>query len=349
MSRKQSEYLTELLADDAPDDLSERNTGSEDVASPRIRGRGTTLLGRENALARIASGEVRQVTELKLDPAKCRIWAGNGRTYARLNEEICSDLIDSMISEGGQRVPAIVRRVDGDSDHEFEVIAGTRRHWTVSWLRSHSYPEMTFLAQVHQLDDEAAFRIADLENRARKDISDLERARNYAWAIEHHYGGVAVRMAERLKISRGWLSKMLKVAALPEAVVEAFATPADIQLKAAYPLAQSLDDKAAAKLIRAEASKLSAEQRDRAAKGLAPLPSTLVIARLTAAAKSTGTSKTHVEHSSMGRPLLTVTSANRQGVTIRLHSGAGGDDEECVEALRRALAKLRADGTGIQR
>jgi ParB family chromosome partitioning protein len=349
MSRKQSEYLTELLADDSQDDLADRSAASQDMAGGRVRGRGTTLLGRENALARIASGEVRQVTELKLDPAKCRIWAGNGRTYARLNEDLCSDLIDSMISEGGQRVPAIVRRVEGDDDHEFEVIAGTRRHWTVSWLRGHSYPEMTFLAQVHQLDDEAAFRIADLENRARKDISDLERARNYAWAIEHHYGGVAVRMAERLKISRGWLSKMLKVAALPDTVVDAFATPADIQLKAAYPLAQALDDKATAKLIRSEATKLSAEQRDRAAKGLPPLASALVIARLTTAGKSKGTREAHVEHSSIGRPLLTVTSANRQGVTVRLHSGAGGDDEECVEALRRALAKLRADGTGIQR
>jgi ParB family chromosome partitioning protein len=42
---------------------------------------------------------------------------------------------------------------------------------------------MQFVAQVAQLDDEAAFRLADLENRARKDLSDLERARNYAEAL----------------------------------------------------------------------------------------------------------------------------------------------------------------------
>lgn len=43
-----------------------------------------SLLGRESALARAASGEVRQVTQLMLDPARVRIWAGNARLKARL-------------------------------------------------------------------------------------------------------------------------------------------------------------------------------------------------------------------------------------------------------------------------
>src|SRR3546814_19921862 len=73
-------------------------------------------------------------------------------------------------------------------DHDYEVIAGTRRHWSISWLRANSYSDMMFVAQVAQLDDEAAFRLADLENRARKDVSDLERARNYADALKAHYG-----------------------------------------------------------------------------------------------------------------------------------------------------------------
>jgi ParB family chromosome partitioning protein len=65
-------------------------------------------------------------------------------------------------------VPAVVRRVEGDPDHDYEVIAGTRRHWSIRWLRANSYPDMMFVAQVAQLDDEAAFRLADIENaRAR--------------------------------------------------------------------------------------------------------------------------------------------------------------------------------------
>ena len=43
------------------------------------------------------SGEVRQVTQLLLDPARVRVWAGNARIHARLSEETCRDLIESLI------------------------------------------------------------------------------------------------------------------------------------------------------------------------------------------------------------------------------------------------------------
>ena len=202
MARKQSDYLAALLAEDG--------AGEAPFPAPPAaeRPRAATLLGRETALARVASGEVRQVTQLLLDPARVRIWPGNARTYAHLPEENCRELIDSLVAEGGQKVPAVVRRVEGDATHDYEVIAGTRRHWSVSWLRAHSYPDMQFVAQVASLDDEAAFRLADLENRARADVSDLERARNYAVALKTHYGDHQTRMAERLKLSKGWLSNM---------------------------------------------------------------------------------------------------------------------------------------------
>ncbi|PZR42867.1 MAG: chromosome partitioning protein ParB, partial [Stutzerimonas stutzeri] len=255
MSRKQTEYLRDILGED------DATGGATPMRLPQPeRARSTTLLGRESALARIASGEVRQVTQLQLDPSRVRIWPGNARIYEHLSEENCRDLIESIVAEGGQKVPAVVRRIDGDANHDFEVIAGTRRHWSVSWLRSHSYPDMQFLAQVVSLDDEAAFRLADLENRARKDVSDLERARNYAEALKTHYGDHQGRMADRLKLSKGWLSKMLKVASIPDNIVEAFASPSDVQLKPAYELAQAMDDRSAAKRIATAARQLSREQ-----------------------------------------------------------------------------------------
>lgn len=140
-----------------------------------------------------------------------------------------------------QKVPVVVRRVEGDAEHDYEVIAGTRRHWSISWLRAHNYPDMALLAQVQQLDDEAAFRLADLENRARADVSDLERGRDYAEALRDHYGNHQSRMAERLRVSQGWLSRIIRVGTLPDAVVAAFASPAEIRVKPAYPLVQALD------------------------------------------------------------------------------------------------------------
>lgn len=352
MARKQADYLAALLTDEA--ELAAEAAGeapSPPLSEPsRERLRGTTLLGRESALARVASGEVRQVTQLLLDPARVRIWPGNARSYAHLSEESCRELIDSIVAEGGQKVPAVVRRVEGDPDHDFEVIAGTRRHWSIAWLRSHSYPDMQFVAQIVTLDDEAAFRLADLENRARRDVSDLERARNYAAALKAHYGNHLTRMAERLKLSKGWLSKMLKVASLPDEVVAAFASPADVQLKPAYPLAQALDDKNSVRSILAVARRLTQVQKERREAGEPGVPAADVIRQMIEAPRNHITApEPYRAASRYGRTMLTIQSANRQGVTLRLHSGSGASEDEMIAAIRDALAELEKNGKGLQR
>lgn len=339
MARKQNDYLSGLLADD-------------DAASPSPppppapdRARGLTLLSRETALARVASGEVRQVPQLALDPKRVRVWTGNARTYARLTEANCRELIDSIIAEGGQKIPAILRRIDGDADHDYEVIAGTRRHFSVSWLRANNYPDMMFVGQVQALDDEAAFRLADVENRARADVSDIERARNYAAAMQSYYGGHLTRMAERLNISKGWLSKMVKVAGIPDTVVGAFAAPGELLLKPAYPLAQALGDKTSARAIVAAARQIGQEQSRRREGGLPPIAAADVLRRLLDAPRD-GAAKAepYTTRSSFGRPILTVASANRQGLTMRLHAGSGAKDEEVLEAVRQALDHFREAG-----
>lgn len=356
MARKQSDYLAALLSDDEPVETKSASAVPDgQTATPVERPRGGTLLGRENALARVASGEVRQVTQLLLDPARVRPWVGNARSYAHLSEESCAELIDSIIAEGGQKVPAVVRRIQGDPDHEYEVIAGTRRHWAISWLRAHSYPDMQFVAQVAQIDDEAAFRLADIENRARKDVSDLERARNYAQALQDHYGGHMTRMAERLKLSKGWLSKMLKVAALPDAVIEAFGSPADVALKPGYALAQALDDRAQAPAILMEAKTIARLQHVRRAGGEAPLPAADVMRRLLAAplAKAGrndgGKAPARTYTGALNRPAVTVRTVNRQGVTLQLHAGSGLDTEGLIELVTEALKDLEQQGQGMLR
>jgi len=350
MARKQADYLASLLEDE-PASAPESEGQPPSPAPSRVR-TGTTLLGRESALARVASGTVRQVTQLLLDPARVRLWPGNARNHAQLTEAGCRELIDSIVAEGGQKVPAVVRRVEGDPDHDYEVIAGTRRHWSVSWLRAHDYPDTLFLAQVAALDDEAAFRLADLENRARADVSDLERARNYAAALDQHYGGHQTRMAERLRLSKGWLSKMIKVAGIPDAVIAAFPSPAELKLKPAYPLAQALDNGSAAKIIEAEAHLVAREQAARAGAGDAPLPAAEVLRRLlTAPADRAGRTPPppYVHNSRYGRPALTIQSTNRSGVTLRLHAGSGATTEEMVDAVRETLAYLEGQGRGLRR
>ncbi|MDT0576033.1 ParB/RepB/Spo0J family partition protein [Croceicoccus sp. F390] len=368
MARKQSDYLADILQEE--EQVSGSDAASHGVRSTArtraLKGEGPadepsarparqarssmTLLGRESALARVASGEVRQVTQMLLDPSRVRPWAGNARSYSHLNADNCRELIDSLIAENGQKVPAIVRRIDGDPLHDYEVIAGTRRHWAISWLRANSYPEMRFVAQVADLDDEAAFRLADIENRARKDVSDLERARNYAAALKTHYGNHMTRMAERLKLSKGWLSKMIKVAGIPDAVIDAFASPADVQLKPAYPLAQALDDKERSPAIRKEAARLAKRQEVLAGRGSPPLATAEVISRLLAAGVGNGVkAPLTVMPGIDGRPAVTIQSSNRSGVTLRLHAGSGLDEADVLERIRDALRHLADEGRGLSR
>jgi ParB family chromosome partitioning protein len=352
---KQKAYLDELLGNDAGSGVNAKDAPSPSLAALGSRPNadkllGTTLLGRESALARVASGEVRQVTQLLLDPKRVRIWGGNARQYERLSEDSCRELIDSVIAEGGQKVPAVVRRVSDDPEHDYEVIAGTRRHFAISWLRSHNYPDFAFVAQVAALDDEAAFRLADLENRARSDISDLERAQNYAVALQDHYEGHLTRMAERLRVSKGWLSKMVKVASLPESVLGAFASHHDVQLKPAYALAQAFGDRVRQRAVLKSAKEIATEQLQRRNNGASPIGASEVFRRLlnASAPSSSATQDPFIYVGKHGRPALSVQSANRQGVTIRLHAGSGADADELANALKIALEHLESIGSRLR-
>ncbi|MCJ1962145.1 ParB/RepB/Spo0J family partition protein [Novosphingobium mangrovi (ex Hu et al. 2023)] len=383
MARKQSDYLASLLSggDDtaetkaeakapspaaSPDEDGQAPSADTPSPAPPAEGEavspaprsstraGLSLLGRENALARVASGEVRQVTQLLLDPARVRVWDGNARNQARLSEDSCRDLIDSILAEGGQKVPAVVRHITGDPDHDYELIAGTRRHFAISWLRAHSYPDMKLLAQVAELDDEAAFRLADIENRARRDITDIERARNYAEALPIHYGGKAVRMAERLKLSKGWLSKMLKAATIPDEVLAAFADPAELTLNPAYRLAGELDDKARARAIRKEAKAIAAQNAKARSEGRPGLPGPVTLKRLLAASdladsgQPLATKDFRMEISGpYGRTILAVKDVTRQGVTIQLPMASGAGDEQLANALKEVLDVLRKNGISV--
>src|SRR3546814_5332071 len=100
-----------------------------------------------------------------------------------LTEESCRDLIDAFLAAKKQRIPAIVRRLQGDPDFDFEIVAGVRRWWTVKWLRDHHHPEYDYLVTIQSVTDEEAFRVSDVENRSRKDITDWERGIEYSRAL----------------------------------------------------------------------------------------------------------------------------------------------------------------------
>ncbi|WP_368073662.1 ParB/RepB/Spo0J family partition protein [Tateyamaria omphalii] len=212
------------------------------------------------------------------------MWDRHNRDYALLTEDNCRDLIDGIRSQGQQEFPAIVRPVD-DEDYDFEVICGARRHFAVSWLRANNYTQFKYLIEARQMSDEEAFRLADIENRDREDISDYERALDYADAVARYYGGKQKAMAERLEVSQPWLSRYLQLAKLPQAIVEAFPNIREIRERNARELKPLLAQPDTSRAVLEEAGAIGREQdRARAGRG-SFVDAATVMRRLTRAGK----------------------------------------------------------------
>jgi ParB family chromosome partitioning protein len=266
-----------------------------------------------------------------------------------------------MIDSGGQQMPALLRRIEDDSSFDFEVIAGVRRHFAVSWLKANGHPDFQFIGVVHELTDEAAFFMADMENRRRQDVSDMERAWSYAMALRNHYDKNQSRMAERLRISKGWLSKMLTVAEVPSNILEAFENVEKVSLAGLYPVARLLSQPDAACAITAEATRIANENGNRAWGKIAPIPEAEVIRLLKSAAQSALSSPSapapapaQAPSSSLaptrpagfeiqspeGHTMITVIDVDPQGITVRLHSHPSVQHDDLLEAVAKAMERL---------
>ena len=217
---------------------------------------GARFLKRSNALA--DSGEREEKTLRWVDPDACVMWQRHNRAYDLLTADNCRDLIDSLRAQGQQEFPAVVRRLPVGQGAEYEVICGARRHFAVSWLRANNYPNFRYLIEVRDLTDEEAFRLADIENRDRADLSDYERARDYLQALELYYGGKQKAMAARLEVSEAWLSRYLYLARLPDAVVQAWPQITDLKELHARSLRPLLND--AQEQVLDEASAIARDQ-----------------------------------------------------------------------------------------
>ncbi|MBO9546973.1 ParB/RepB/Spo0J family partition protein [Caulobacter sp.] len=305
---------------------------------PRVSDR---MLG----LARVTSGDYQEKTLKLVDPARCRMWERHNRKYDLLTPQTCSELLEGLRSQQKQEFPAIVRRVTDDPNVDFEVICGARRHWAVSYLRNVEHRDFKYLVEERVLDDEQAFRLADIENRARQDLSDYERAVDYLDAIERYYGGVAMRMAERLDVERGWLSRFLDLGKLPEDVVAAFGDHLAIKVKHARDLKAFLNQNPERGRVIAGAKKLAAEQTQRRQRGEPYLEAAKVVAALrnaaiAKAAPAALSAETRVVKAG-AVTLFTVKPKGPAKVVLELALDASASNADFVAALEAELARLR--------
>lgn len=283
---------------------------------------------------------------IRLKPSECSIWPGNARDYDALSYERCSSLIESIREEGTNREPVVVRRTPNE-DHPYELIVGTRRHFSVSWLHANNHSEIDLVARIETIDDEAAFRLADLENREREDVTELERARNYQHAVDAYYNGVRSKMAERLAIPKQNLHNLLQLAELPDEVVNAFADPADIKVRYGMRLSPLLKSDNRDVII-SEAMTVSAEQEALKVAGGEKIEGAKVLERLTAAVTLNAVPKQPVAKAkptlmaASGKEIGQILSDSKsKGMTINIKPKSAASVDEILEALRPTIERAK--------
>lgn len=318
---------------------------TDNLDEEAVEERSTPSLGimasRTASLARLAAGKTVTDRTEWVDPALCRPWRMHNRDLDHLTEDSCRDLIDGFKSAKKQRIPAIVRRLDDDPEHQYEIIAGVRRWWTVQWLRGHHHPEFEYLVTVQQLTDEEAFRISDIENRSRKDITDWERAQEYTRALAEFYDNSQADMAEHIAISKSWLSRLIDVARLPQEIVGAFADRHDITVRIARDIKPLLADQRSRALMIAEAARLAAA-RDAgdAALGGAETAKRLIKATEAKTATRGPSSEKKEVRSESGKPMIRYSRAGRGGgLTIQVLPRSGAAKAEILRAIEGLLPK----------
>ena len=293
------------------------------------------IASRSQTLARLATGKsVADRTEW-VDPARCRPWRMHNRDLDHLSEETCRDLIDSFLSAKKQRIPAIVRRLKDDPEFDYEIIAGVRRWWTVTWLRAHHHPEYEYLVTIQAVTDEEAFRVSDVENRSRKDISDWERAKEYTVALAEFYDGSQSQMAEHLKLSKSWLSRLLDVARLPGELVAAFSDTHDITVRVARDIKPLAGDVKALAKMRDEAERIEQERTSEGVTFSGPEVAKRLVRATVAPVTKSRTEKELTGKS--GKVILRYTKARGGGLTIKVPPKAEATSAELLKAIEGLL------------
>jgi ParB family chromosome partitioning protein len=112
----------------------------------------------------------------------------------------------------------------------YEIVFGHRRHRACQELG------LPVLALIEPVDDQTLFVNMERENRSRKNLSAWEQGCMYARALDQGLYASNRQLASAIGRDLGDVGKALSLARLPESVVNAFASPLDLQFRWAKPL-----------------------------------------------------------------------------------------------------------------
>lgn len=158
---------------------------------------------------------------IAINPLRCRVWNLHSRLDESLTEESCRLQIASF-EKHGQLIPALGRRLRGNPDYDIELIYGARRLFVARHLN------VPLLVELRDISDRDGIVAMDLENRLRQDVSAYERGTSYDRWLRDGYFSSQDEIARALQVSPAQVSRLLKLARLPQAVTEAFGNATEI-------------------------------------------------------------------------------------------------------------------------
>jgi len=295
----------------------------------------------------VQGGGGRARSAISIRPGDCSVWDGNPRDVPNLSADNCRSLIESIAQEDGNRIPVLVRANPPGSETAYQLLVGSRRRFSIDWLNHNGRPEIRLNALVVDLSDEEAFRLADIENREREDITELDRARSYQTAVDRFYGGVQSRMAEALNLSNSQLSRLLSMAQMPEEVVDAFATRDELRVRHSEVLTPLLRKPEQRARVIAAARAVGEEQQRLAAADARLLPAAAVLQRLKDAGKSDGAKNPAEKPVLLGEAQVGRIRAGREGLAVDLTIAEDADIDAVLASLRAAIVSVRHYGATI--
>jgi ParB family chromosome partitioning protein len=180
----------------------------------------------------------------RIDPKQIRPsrWANRQEAHFRTPE--FAAFKQELLAAGGNIQPIKVRPV-ADAPDTYEVVFGHRRHRACQELG------IPVLALVEELSEQALFIQMERENRLRQDLSPWEQGLMYARALDEKLYASLGQLGEAIGRDKSVISRALKLARLPQVVIDAFPSPVELQYRWGEALAQALEQQGAAVLERA--------------------------------------------------------------------------------------------------
>jgi ParB family chromosome partitioning protein len=151
------------------------------------------------------------------------------------------EALSESIAEKGVVQPILVRPVKGEGE-AYEIVAGERRWRAAQKARLHDIP-----ALVRELTDKETLEIGIVENVQRSDLNPVEEAHAYRQLIDR-FGHTQDDVARAVSKSRSHVANMVRLLALPEAVLTSLAS-GEISTGHARAIATAPDPEALVRII----------------------------------------------------------------------------------------------------